>query len=128
MKLSSEPQFEDHRGKIVDLVVGEQLDAVTYITFTEGAVRANHYHKQTIQWTFVTKGSLVYASQAQGADKVELTIGKGDLVVSPAGEAHAFLALEDAEILVFTKGPRAGFDYEKDTFRLAPPLLVAGAK
>lgn len=128
LKLSSKPQFEDGRGKIVDLLVGEQLDSVTYITFTEGAVRANHYHKQTIQWTFVTKGSLIYSSQVPGCDPVELTISKGDLVVSYPGESHAFLALEEADILVFTKGPRAGFDYEKDTFRLEVPLLVGGAK
>lgn len=123
LKLSTEPQFVDARGKIVDLLVGERIDAITYITFAEGAVRGNHVHRETTQWTFVVKGRVIYASQAEGAEAVQETLARGDFVVALPNEAHAFKALEDSDILVFTKGPRAGFDYEKDTIRLSPPLI-----
>lgn len=123
MKLSVKPQFEDKRGTIIDLLVGENIDAVTYITFTEGAVRANHFHKHTTQWTLVANGEITYVSQLPGANRVELKLTAGDFVVSSPNEAHAFKASTDAVIIVFTKGPRAGFDYENDTFRLETPLI-----
>ena len=46
-KLRIVPAFSDHRGQIIDLLENENINAVTVITFTKGAVRANHYHKQT---------------------------------------------------------------------------------
>lgn len=127
MRVSLDVQFEDDRGKIADLLVNESIDAVTYITFTPGAVRGNHYHKQTTQWTFVTTGSVLYASCRPGEPVKTEVLNVGDFVVATPNEVHAFRAgAEPAEILVFTKGPRAGFDYEKDTFRLEKPILEAG--
>lgn len=124
MKINVKPQHTDDRGEITDLLVGQSIDAITRITFSKDAVRANHYHKQTIQWTLVVSGSLLYVSSKVGQDRSQKeTLLKGDLVVSEPNEAHSFRALEESEILVFTKGPRAGFDYEKDTFRLEVPLI-----
>ena len=123
MKIFKEIQFEDDRGLIQDLLVGESVDAVTRITFTKGAVRANHFHKFTTQWTLVTKGVVQYASQPLGGEIVIEDLVAGDFVESRPNEVHAFKGLEPAEILVFTKGPRAGFDYEKDTFRLDKNIL-----
>ena len=31
--------------------------------------------------------------------------------------------IEDSELLVLTRGPRSGMNYEKDTFRLKNPLI-----
>lgn len=123
MKISIASQFEDERGKIADLLVNESIDAITQITFAESAVRANHYHKHTTQWTYVVSGKLTYASGPLDGPIVEETIEAGDFVVAEPNELHAFKALVKSEIFVFTKGPRAGFDYEKDTFRLEEPLL-----
>ena len=123
MKISKDIQFKDDRGLIQDLLVGEAIDAVTRITFTKGAVRANHYHKFTTQWTLVTRGVVQYAFQPLGEEIVIEGLAAGDFVESLPNQVHAFKALEDAEILVFTKGPRAGFNYEQDTFRLDRNIL-----
>ncbi len=48
---------------------------------------------------------------------------KGDLIASPPLESHAFEALEDSVLLAFCKGPRAGTQYETDTYRLEVPLV-----
>lgn len=125
MKISVDVQFEDQRGAIRDLVVNESIDAITHISFTPNAVRGNHFHKLTTQWTFVVKGRVTYACGLPDSEINTQVLEKGDLVVAAPGEAHAFRAECDAEILVFTKGPRAGFDYEKDTFRLESPILGA---
>ena len=53
----------------------------------------------------------------------EETLYPGDFCVSKPWEAHAFQGIEDSEMLVLTKGPRSGMDYEKDTFRLKKPLI-----
>ncbi len=123
MKKKLAPQFSDDRGEILDVLTGENIDAVTLITFTKGATRANHYHKETIQWNYVTNGKLIYASQEIGGVKKEITLSKGDFVTSNPNEIHAFKAIENSELLVLTKGPRAGKDYEEDTFRLEEPIL-----
>lgn len=121
--LNFPPSFEDGRGSITDLIQNERIDAVTLITFRRGAVRANHYHKETVQWNFVISGTILLVTQRPGEPVQECTLEKGAFAVTQPNEAHALKALTDSELLVFTKGPRAGQDYEVDTFRLDPPLI-----
>jgi quercetin dioxygenase-like cupin family protein len=47
----------------------------------------------------------------------------GTMVCDEPGVAHAWKAIKDTEVLVFTRGPRSGEDYESDTERLKVPLL-----
>lgn len=131
MKKKLEPVFEDHRGIILDILEGESVDAITYISFKNRAIRANHYHKDTTQWNYVLSGKLKYCNKAINKDLLEdsltnideETLYPGDFCVSKPWEAHAFQGIEDSEMLVLTKGPRSGMDYEKDTFRLKKPLI-----
>jgi hypothetical protein len=48
----------------------------------------------------------------------------GDLVFTGFNEAHALRALEPSEIMVFTRGPRGGRNYETDTYRLEEKLVT----
>jgi hypothetical protein len=54
-------RFEDARGVIQDLFDGDKV-AVTHITTLKGAIRGNHVHDLTTQWTYVTSGKLRMAS------------------------------------------------------------------
>jgi hypothetical protein len=36
--------------------------------------------------------------------------------------------MENSEVMVFTKGPRGGKEYESDTFRLGVPLVSSDKK
>jgi len=121
--LNTPPSFSDQRGVITDLVQGETINAVTLVTFVTGAVRGNHYHKETTQWNLVLSGRLRVVSQIPGAVEFEVEIGAGDLAVCVPNERHAFEAIEDTEMMVFTRGPRGGREYESDTFRLEKPLI-----
>lgn len=125
--LNLQPAFSDHRGHIIDLVTNEEINAVTIVTFTKGAVRANHYHKQTIQWNYVMSGEILLATQNPGEEKHERVLKEGDFVITPANERHALKGLTDAKMLVLTKGLRAGLEYESDTFRLDVPLINPNA-
>ena len=114
----------DTRGSITDLISNDEINAVTIITFTKGAIRANHYHEKTLQWNYVLSGEILLVTQTPGSERLEKVLKKGDFAVNQWYESHALKALTDAEVLILTKGPRAGVQYEEDTFRLDVPLIV----
>lgn len=112
-------RFEDERGVIQDLLA--TIDCVTEITTKKGAVRGNHIHEKTIQWTYVVSGLLQVATDNGHVHTREY--GPGELIPELPGIPHAWKALEDTKVLVFTRGPRSGQAYESDTVRLGTPLL-----
>jgi quercetin dioxygenase-like cupin family protein len=117
--IRTKADFEDDRGEIRDILL-EDTDAVAYITFKAGAVRGNHFHDRTDQWDYILSGSYeCYARKGFGAEIEKEIVKKGDRIHHPKGSHHAYRALEDAEMLSFTKGPRRGPDYESDVVRLA---------
>jgi quercetin dioxygenase-like cupin family protein len=118
------PAHTDARGAIIDLIADDEINAVTLITFAKGAVRANHYHERTIQWNYVIRGEILLATQFPGGERRECILKAGDFAVTRENERHALKGLSDAEVLILTKGPRAGNQYENDTFRLAEPLIA----
>ena len=123
--INLKPAFSDSRGDITDLIDGNEINAITYISFAKNAVRGNHYHKRTIQWNYVISGEILLVTQIPGFEIVEKILTKGDYVVSYENERHALKGISDySEVLIFTKGPRAGSDYEEDTFRLSEDELL----
>jgi quercetin dioxygenase-like cupin family protein len=121
-KIILKPAHTDERGAITDLLQDETINAVTIISFEKGAVRANHYHKETFQWNYVLSGTIKIVTQLANQPKVETILKTGDFVVTMPNESHALTAVENSELLVLTKGPRGGAKYESDTFRLNNPL------
>jgi dTDP-4-dehydrorhamnose 3,5-epimerase len=118
------PAFSDSRGTITDLIENGEIDGITVITFSPGAVRANHYHKKTVQWNYVLSGEILLVTQFPDGPRQERVLKKGDFAVTRELEHHALKGLTDAELMVFTKGPRMGSQYEQDTFRLEVPLIT----
>ena len=116
--------FKDARGEITDILAKEPVEYVTLISSKKAAVRGNHYHKETVQFNYVLSGRMQLLSQTPGDKVISTILESGDLAVTPAGERHALIALEDSTFMVFTRGPRGGEDYEKDTFRLPTPLKL----
>jgi len=115
--------FEDARGKIIDIIVSDAKEHCTLITTAKGSVRGNHYHKLSQQSDFVVSGSFKIYSQKVGESHIEeATVRANDFVTWEPNESHEFVALEDSVFLTFVNGPRGGDDFEKDTFRITPPL------
>ncbi len=125
-KIIPQTTIKDGRGKIIDLIEGESINAVTYVTFNKNAVRGNHYHKETTQWNYLLSGKIKIVTQLQGKEVRELVMERGDLIETLPNERHALLGLESSELLVLTRGPRGGKEYESDTYRLKTPLIDAG--
>ena len=116
--------YSDARGDITDILRNDAVEYATLITSKRGAVRANHYHEHTFQYVYLLEGRMRIVSQMPGEPQEEVVLEKGDLIVNRPLERHAFEAIDDCTMLVLTRGPRGGDDYEKDTFRLDAPLIV----
>jgi quercetin dioxygenase-like cupin family protein len=110
-------RHKDDRGVIQDLLV-TPLDAVTEIRTRKGAIRGNHVHRATTQWTYVVSGLLRVVTQQGGGPLRDRVYGPREMACERPGITHAWEALEDTTVLVFTKGPRSGTAYESDTERL----------
>jgi quercetin dioxygenase-like cupin family protein len=121
------PSFSDARGEIIDILKNSIVEYATLITSKRGSVRANHYHKETFQYVYILGGRMRVVSQMPGESTKECVLVKGDLIVNEPLEHHAFEALDDCTMLVLTRGPRGGDNYETDTFRLEVPLIAAKA-
>lgn len=94
--------------------------SVTYITFKKGAVRGNHYHKETTQADTVLSGRLLCKNpQAVGYLNNTLVLLAGNICKHEPGDPHAYEALEDSEMISVCIGKRRGEHYEEDTFRLS---------
>ena len=116
---------QDDRGEIIDLLEDESINAITLVTFKKGAVRGNHFHKETIQWNYVMSGKIKLVTQIPGQPVLETIMKPGDFTATRENERHTLVGLEDSQVMVFTKGPRGGKEYETDTFRLDKPLVNA---
>lgn len=125
MKIDTlQPAFSDDRGDITDLVYKEEFDAVTLIKSKKGAIRGNHYHKETTQYSYILSGKIRAYSQKPDMKVESAVLEAGDMMLSRPFERHALHAIEDSVILIITKGPRNGTDYEADTYRVEPLHLI----
>ncbi|MDC0456638.1 hypothetical protein OAM56_01835 [Alphaproteobacteria bacterium] len=116
-------QFEDDRGKIVDVFYKANLDHVAFISSNPDAERGNHYHKETTQHMLITKGSLEYwYKNVDDPNPAKIFLAKiGDLISTPPYEIHFLKITEEGnDFIVFSEGERGGKDYESDTYRVDP--------
>ena len=118
------PAFRDDRGDITDILQHVPVDSVTLITCVKGAIRANHYHKESVQYSYVLAGEMIAYSQIPGMEIESCSLHVGDMLESPPMERHALHAAEDSVLIIITKGPRGGGRYEDDTFRVSPLHLT----
>lgn len=120
---TQEVSYSDKRGVIVDLITNNTINAVTYVTLKKGYVRGNHYHKYTTQYNYIISGKLLFVVQREEQEKEKSILEKGAMCMTLPMEKHAMYALEDTEIMVLTKGPNGGKEFESDTFALQEPLI-----
>lgn len=121
------PAFEDARGLITDILQHTPVDSVTIITCIKGSIRANHYHKESIQYSYVLSGKILAYTQMPDGPLESQALVAGDMLESPILERHALHAVEDSVLLIITRGPRGGKNYEDDTFRVTPLHLQDSA-
>lgn len=114
-----EPAFEDARGKILDLFE-VSVHHVGLITFAEGAVRAKHYHKQSVQYSYVLDGTidLIVCPSDRLDEREVIEMTPGTAVSIDPGIVHVYRAKTNASILDLTTLSRADNGYEDDVVRV----------
>jgi len=115
----------DDRGNISDILYKTDINHVAVINTVGGQniVRGNHFHKETTQWIYVTKGYLWYwYKEVLTGETKFVKVGDGEMVKTPPYEQHALHIFEENQFIVFSQGKRGGDDYESDTFRVTPFL------
>jgi len=121
--------FEDKRGKIIDVFVNSPKEHCLIVTFTKGAVRGNHFHKKSTQFSFVLSGELdfYFAKVDKKNGKLKKvkkrTVKKNTFITHEPYEAHAFKSKKRSVLVAFSCGIRGGIRYEEDTFRLKNKLI-----
>lgn len=123
IKIKKKINFQDKRGVIIDLIEKTNINAITYITQKKNSIRGNHYHKKTTQWTYILSGEVVLITKKKFKKKSKNIMKKGDLILTEKSEQHAIKALTNSEMLIFTKGPRGGKEYESDTYKSKKKLI-----
>ena len=122
--------FTDIRGTITDIFSNDPKQHCSIIESYDNAIRANHYHKETTQYTYIVEGRLRMASVTVNDigiyapdDIIVTTLDSGSLVTHQPFEAHAFQSIGRSIILAFACGIRGGDKYEADVYRLKSPLF-----
>ena len=113
--------FTDARGTITDIFYKRNINHGCIITNEPGAVRGNHYHKHTTQFTYVLSGTLHYYSRPVDSNEPadSIVAGPGSFIISLPMEVHGMKAGEEGcTFIAFAEGPRGGEDYESDTVRV----------
>ena len=120
---------KDKRGFILDIFVGKPKDHCSLVSFERNSVRGNHFHKKSVQYSFILEGKLlmitskVDISGRYMGKKIKKIVKKNDLITHKPFIAHAFKAINKSKMLAFADGLRGGKNYEKDTFRLKKKLI-----
>lgn len=112
------PIFTDSRGSIAD-ILNEKISHVGLIVTEKNAVRANHYHKLSKQYTYILSGKFkVLIAKPDSPEKIKkIILEEGDVIKIPLGIIHRFEALEKSVILEMTSESREGTSYEDDVIK-----------
>lgn len=115
------PDFEDERGTISDIILGEKVEHVGIITSKTNALRGSHYHKLSTQYNYILEGEIELKIKKATESNAEIEIiilKKGDYIKIPPYVIHALKAITDSTFMVFTSEARIESQYEEDTFRV----------
>jgi len=116
---------EDIRGRIVDIFYDENVQHIAILDSNPGTIRGDHYHKKTVQYMLITKGSLEYWYKPVDSDEPAkvIVLNEGDLIKTPENEIHALRMVGANQFLAITIGVRGGKDYESDTIRVETSII-----
>ncbi len=113
------PAFKDKRGEIFD-ILKSRVEHVGMVTFKKSGIeRGNHYHKKSIQYSFVISGKLkLIISNIEGGNRKSLKLGPNSFSVIPPGIVHTYISLEPAIMIFLTTTHRRDKNYEENTCRV----------
>lgn len=117
------PAFTDDRGSITD-ILNLPVNHIGIIDFNPGALRAKHYHKQSIQYDYILSGRIrLIVCLPDGSEREDHILLPGMATEIPPGIVHTYIAEERSAMIDVTTISRADEGYENDTVRV--PLDIS---
>jgi len=112
------PDFIDERGIITDLL-NKQINHVGLITTETGAQRGPHYHKVSMQDSYILSGKfeVVLAMADNPSNFRKIMVDAGEMITIPPGVIHGFKAIEKA-VMIDMSQTRGDTGYEADVMRV----------
>ncbi len=113
------PVYVDERGEITDLL-NEKINHVGFITTKKDVVRAKHYHKQSIQYSYILRGKfeVIVANPNNLDEREKFILNAGEIIIIQSNIVHVFRALEDSDMIDMISLSRTGTGYEDDVVRV----------
>ncbi len=113
------PVFADERGEISDLL-NNPINHVGLITTKAGAVRGEHYHKLSTQYSYILSGKFeVLIAPVNNPGQIKKVIlNEGEIIIIEPRIMHRFKAIEDSVMIDMMSESRAGTGYEEDVVRI----------
>ena len=113
------PVHIDKRGIISD-ILNKKINHVGLITTEAGAIRANHYHKLSTQYSYILSGKfeVLIASIDNPKDVEKIILNAGELITIPPKIIHRFKAIEKSVMIDMISESREGIKYEEDVVRV----------
>jgi len=114
-----EPAHIDERGIISDLL-NEKINHVGIISTEMEAIRGDHYHKSSIQYSYILSGKFeVLIANANNPNNFKkIILSAGELITIPPNVIHTFKAIERAVMVDMISISREGKGYENDVVRV----------
>lgn len=114
----------DNRGYILTILKNIPIDSVLHISSKAGAIRANHYHKTSSHYCYLTSGLMYYYERPCGSNTKPICMPIFPFKVFYTGPMveHCMEFVSDSEMLCFSTGSRDQKDYEQDLVRLGYDL------
>ena len=95
--LIKEAENKDAR-RIISQLLTSDIKQINSYEAVHGAILGDHYHKETIEWFYVIRGSMKYNNKQ--------IVKKGDIFVVEPPERHTLKVLSDkATFLTFLSKP-----------------------
>ena len=102
-----EPEFthSDSR-RILTQLVTDNIKQVNSYQVNKGCILGNHYHKDTNEYFYITKGSFALFMHPCGSKKaISRILNKQSFFVARSGYVHSLEALTNGEFLTFLTKP-----------------------
>lgn len=113
------PVYIDERGEITD-ILNERINHVGFITTKKGVIRAKHYHKESVQYSYILKGKfeVIVANPQNFNEREKFILNTGEIIIINPNIVHVFRALEDSDMIDMISLSREGTGYEDDVVRI----------
>lgn len=97
----------DKRGKVAMFLSNNPVEFVEYTEFKKEKIeRGFHFHKQYIEFIYIIKGKLIFIAKSLQTNKqIKIVLTSGNLLKINPNIAHAFLSLEQTQVISAGHGP-----------------------